>query len=355
VSFRAVDERGRTVGSDRDLGALQSRLADRARASVSRSLNAPSRPGNAPGGPARTAPTAPAVPAGPAFAERSGLAEWTFDDLPDVVDTKVAGGVVRGYPAIVDEGSSVALRIEATPEAATRATRAGVRRLVLLAVPSPVAYVLDHLTSPEKLALAASPYPSAKALVEDARVAVADAVIARVAPDAVVRTRAGFEAVRDALSAVIVDELFQTVSLTARILTAARDVERGMRDANSLTLLGALNDVKAQLAGLVYPGFVSRTGTARLAHLPRYLRGALERVKTLPDNPGRDRQRMTEFERAAQVYAEAGGTIPVAADAPSAIVHTRWLLEEYRVSLFAQALGTAEPVSLQRIGKALRE
>jgi ATP-dependent helicase HrpA len=233
-----------------------------------------------------------------------------------------------------------------------------VRRLVLLAVPSPVAYVLDHLTSPEKLALAASPYPSAKALVEDCRVAVADAVIARTAPGgatAVVRTKAGFEAVRDALSAVIVDELFQTVSLTARILTAARDVERRMRDANSLTLLGALGDVKAQLAGLVFPGFVSRTGTARLAHLPRYLRGALDRVAALPDNPGRDRQRMTEFERAAAVYAEAGGTIPPDADAPPAIVHTRWLLEEYRVSLFAQALGTAEPVSLQRIGKALRE
>ncbi|TQM27649.1 ATP-dependent helicase HrpA [Microbacterium kyungheense] len=355
VSFRAVDERGRTVGSDRDLATLQARLSDRARASVSRSLNTPPRPAGRTAGPAHSAPAGPTGPAGPAFAERTGLTEWTFDDLPEVVDTKVAGGVVRGYPALVDEGSSIALRIEATPEAATRATRAGVRRLVLLAVPSPVAYVLDHLTSPEKLALAASPYPSAKALVEDCRVAVADAVIARVAPDAVVRTRVGFEAVRDALSAVIVDELFQTVSLTARILTAARNVERAMRDANSLTLLGALNDVKAQLGGLVHPGFVSRTGTARLAHLPRYLRGALERVKTLPDNPGRDRQRMTEFERGAALYAEAGGTIPVPADAPTGIVHTRWLLEEYRVSLFAQALGTAEPVSLQRIGKALRE
>jgi len=353
VSFRAVDERGRTVGSDRDLATLQARLADRARASVSRSLNAPARPSNRPAGPARPAPAD--APAGPAFAERTGVTEWTFGDLPEVVDTKVAGGVVRGYPAIIDEGPSVALRIAATPEAAARATRAGVRRLVLLAVPSPVAYVLDHLTSPEKLALAASPYPSAKALVEDCRVAVADAVIARVAPAAAVRTQAGFEEVRDALSAVIVDELFQTVSLTARILTAAREVERRMRDANSLTLLGALGDLKSQLAGLVFSGFVSRTGTARLVHLPRYLRGALDRVTALPDNPGRDRQRMTEFERAAAVYAEAGGTIPPPADAPTAIEHARWLLEEYRVSLFAQALGTAEPVSLQRIGRALRE
>ncbi|MFH8249625.1 ATP-dependent RNA helicase HrpA [Microbacterium sp. B2969] len=351
VSFRAVDERGRAAGSGRDLAALQEKLSGRARSAVSRSLSEPGNP--APAGRRGPAPRSTAE-AGPSFAEQSGLTDWSFGDLADVVDMKVAGGVVRGYPALVDEGSSVALRIEATPESAENATKEGVRRLVLLAVASPSAYVLDHLTSAEKLALAASPYPSAKALVEDARVAVADAVIARVAPSGVVRTRAGFDAARDAFSAAVVDELFQTVSLTARILTAAREVERALRSQNSLTLLGALNDVKGQLAGLVFPGFVSRTGTARLAHLPRYLRGALDRVKALADNPGRDRQRLTEFERAAAVYAEAGGLIPTPADAPDTLVHARWLLEEYRVSLFAQSLGTAEPVSLQRIQKALR-
>ncbi|WP_127475921.1 ATP-dependent RNA helicase HrpA [Microbacterium sulfonylureivorans] len=356
VSFRAVDERGRGVGSDRDLAALQDRLSGRARDSVARSVaraQDPSRPGRG-GGPAGPQPRESGAET-PAFAERTGLTDWSFGDLPDVVDTRVAGGVVRGYPALVDEGGSVALRIETTPEAAAAATRAGARRLLLLAVASPSAYVLEHLTSAEKLALAASPYPSAKALVEDCRVAVADAVVSRTATDGVVRTRAGFDAVRDALSAVVVDELFQTVSLTARILTASRDVERAVREQNSLTLLGTLNDVKGQLAGLVFPGFVSRTGTARLAHLPRYLRAALDRVKALPDNPGRDRQRMTEFERAGAVYADAGGAIPLPADAPATLAHTRWLLEEYRVSLFAQPLGTAEPVSLQRIQKALKE
>ncbi|QIG40154.1 ATP-dependent RNA helicase HrpA [Microbacterium sp. 4R-513] len=371
VSFRAVDERGRTVGSDRDLPALQDRLAGRARTAVSRSLSGPrsstgprtdetrrSGPADLMGSSVAPRSAGSATGEGPgraSFAEQSGLTEWTFGDLPEVVDTRVAGGVVRGYPAIVDEGATVALRIEATPEAAERATRAGVRRLVLLAVASPSAYVLDHLTSAEKLALAASPYPSAKALIEDARVAVADAVIARTAPSGVVRTRTAFDGVRDAVSGAVVDDLFQTVSLVARILTAARDVERAVRDQNSLTLLAALNDVKSQVAGLVFPGFVSRTGMARLAHLPRYLRGALDRVRTLSDNPGRDRQRLTEYERAAGAYAEAGGGIPPSADAPAALLHARWLLEEYRVSLFAQSLGTAEPVSLQRIQKALRE
>ncbi len=354
ILFRAVDERGRAIGSDRDLESLQAKLGERARASVERATTGGPRPGfdgfDTPASRATQPPTSASRATQPAI-EGSGLTDWTFDTLPEIVDTKVAGGVVRGYPAIVDDGSSVSLRIEATPDAAEVATRAGVRRLVLLSAPSPASYVLEHLTAAEKLALAASPYSSAKALIEDARVAVADAVIDRTDP--AVRSRAAFERVRDAFSAVVVDELFQTVSLTARILTLARDVDRALRGQNSLTLLGALNDVKGQLAGLVFPGFIARTGAARLTHLPRYLQGALERVQQLADNPGRDRQRMTEFERAWGLFAEAGGSVPLAPDASPRLRHARWLLEEYRVSLFTQRLGTAEPVSLQRIQKAL--
>ncbi|WP_336632264.1 MULTISPECIES: ATP-dependent RNA helicase HrpA [unclassified Microbacterium] len=345
VTFRAVDQRGRTAGTSRDLGDLQRRLAGRAREQVARTLARPAAVAAA-----RTPDDVAA--ASVAVTERSGITGWDVGVLPEVVDTRVAGGVVRGYPALVDEKDSVALRIESTPDRAADLTRAGVRRLLLLAVASPSAYVLDHLTAAEKLSLAASPYPSAKALIEDARLAVADAVMQRTAPGGV-RTPEQFAAVRDALSAVIVDELFQAVSLTARILTLHRDVERAVKGQNALTLLAALGDVKGQLAGLVFPGFVSRTGLERLRHLPRYLQGALDRVRTLTDNPGRDRQRMTEFERAAALYADAGGALPLPATSPPSLVHARWLLEEFRVSLFAQSLGTAEPVSLPRITKAL--
>jgi ATP-dependent helicase HrpA len=338
-SFRAVDARGRAVGSDRDLGALQRRLADRARSSVESTISRP---------PQRAAKVAQASPA---FASRTKLTTWDLDELTEVVDTPVAGGVVRGYPALVDEGDSVALRVEATPDDAARLTRAGIRRLMLLAVPSPATYVLDHLTANEKLALAASPYQNAKALIEDARVALADDILGS---DGAVRTRGDFERVRDAFSSVSVERTFQTVSLAAKILLAQREVERAMKDAASMTILGALNDVRGQVKGLLFPGFLSRTGIPRLQHYPRYLAGALERVKTLSDNPGRDRQRMTEYERAAAGFVEAGGTMPLPADAPTNLVQTRWLLEELRVSLFAQRLGTAEPVSIQRIAKALK-
>ncbi|MEV4738054.1 MULTISPECIES: ATP-dependent RNA helicase HrpA [unclassified Microbacterium] len=348
MNFRAVDERGRVVGSGRDLGALQSTLADRARSSVARSIAAPPRPA----GPGK-GPRPAAAAAATASIESDGLTAWTFSDLPDVLDTRVAGGVVRGYPAIVDQGKSVSIRVESTADAAAAATRDGVLRLVLLSVPSPSSYVQQHLTSQEKLALAASPYPSAATLIEDCRAAVARQLIERAVPGGVVRSEAEFTRVRDAVSAAMVDELFACVSLVARILTKAREVERGIKSQNSLALLGPLNDIRTQLSGLLHPGFVSATGVERLARLPRYLEGMLERLKTLANEPGKDRTRMTEYERMSAVFADAGGTIPLAPDASPALVETRWLLEEYRVSVFAQRLGTAQPVSPQRIMKAL--
>ncbi|MGN8024656.1 ATP-dependent RNA helicase HrpA [Microbacterium sp. 22242] len=359
MNFRAVDERGRVAGSGRDLGVLQRELADRSRASVARSIERgpeTARPGRR--GAAEVAAATPAP------SERDGITAWDLGDLPEVLDTRVAGGVVRGYPALVDRGKSVSLRVEATADAALAATREGVLRLVLLGIPSPASYVQEHLTSAEKLVLAASPYPNVAALVEDARTAVARAAIDRLTGPAtgsssgtvgIVRTAAEFARVRDGVSAIVVDELFALVSLVAKILTRAREVERAMKGQNSLALLAPLNDIRGQLDGLLPSGFISLAGAERLAHYPRYLEGILDRLRTLADAPGKDRTRMTEYERMAQAYLDAGGSFPLDRSADPRLVEVRWLLEEYRVSLFAQRLGTAQPVSPQRIAKALAE
>jgi ATP-dependent helicase HrpA len=335
-TFQVVGERGRPMASGKDLAALQDRLRSRARDSVARVAEA------------RT----------PNALERTGLTTWDLDELPRFVDSTHTGpggtkNTIRAYPALVDDGGSVSIRLMGTPAEQAAAMPGGVRRLLLASVPSPVAYVQQHLTSNEKLTLAASPYPNTKALFDDCLLAVVDSVLYRMKPDGQVFMRAEFEAVRDRVSGIVMDAMFETVALVTRILTAARAADKAISSVTALTYLSSLNDAKGQLAGLVYPGFVSATGLEQLRQLPRYVAGITQRMQALPTNPGRDRAWQTQVETAVALYTDAGGRIPLAPGSPPSIVHARWMLEEFRVSLFAQSLGTAETVSLQRIRKTL--
>lgn len=364
VTFRAVDERGRALGASKDLSELQARLADRTRDAVARAVSGSGGPGDRPAvaGDRRNGRGArnddrrgprPATAPPPELAERGGITAWEWDALPEHLDTSQAGNVVRAYPTLVDEREAVALRLVATPEERDRALRRGIRRLVVLSTPTPVAYVQEHLSNEEKLALAASAYPSTRALLDDCLAACVDAELRARHPDGILRTRAEFDAVRDAVAATIVDRLFETVSLVARILRAAREADRAISGASSIQLMAALADLREQLAALVPNGFVSATGLERLRHLPRYLEAITARVRKLVDNPGRDRQLMNEFDVARSAYEKAGGTLPIDAEADPVLVRVRWMLEELRVGLFAQELRTAETVSVQRVQKAL--
>ncbi|CAN5128681.1 ATP-dependent RNA helicase HrpA [soil metagenome] len=326
VTFAVMDDRGRPVARGKVLSALQASLKPAARESVAKVVETPRN-----------------------TVERAGLTSWDVDALDRSRDVKHGGNTIRAYPALVDEGSSVSIRLMSTPDDQAAAHRAGVRRLLQLAIPSPLGYVQEHLTTQEKLVLAQSPYRSNAELFEDCMAACIDAVVG----DTEIFTRAEFEAARDAVSATIVDSLFQAVALVSRIVAKSREVDRAIKDATSMPLLAPLGDARAQLDALVYPGFVGRTGLERLRRIPAYLDGILHRVGKLLENPSRDRVWMSEVELATGRYRDAGGELPLAAGSESRIIRARWMLEELRLSLFAQHIPTAEPVSLQRITKAL--
>ncbi|MGN7223607.1 ATP-dependent RNA helicase HrpA [Curtobacterium flaccumfaciens] len=348
-TWAVVDERGRRVETGKDLSALQTRLKDRTRQSVA---SATVQGAGRTGGAARVASAGTGRPL-----EQSGLTAWPDQDLPQTLDTKQAGGVIRAYPSLVEEGTgpkaTVGVQLLATPSDRVVRMPAGVRRLVMHAVPSPVSYIQSHLTAQEKLALAASPYPSTAALFDDVLAAVVDAGIRRAHPDGLVFTRAEFESVRDAVSASVVDTMFTAVSEVAAVLAAQRSAERALKQANSMSLLAALSDMRQQMERLVFPGFVAVAGLDRLRRIRVYLQGIEARVQKLLQNPGRDATWMREVTVATDRYTDAGGTFPPAVGAHPELVHARWMLEEFRLSLFAQELGTAETVSLQRITKAL--
>jgi ATP-dependent helicase HrpA len=243
----------------------------------------------------------------------------------------------------------VAIRVFDTPEEQSAAHRRGVRRMLALTVASPLGYVQEHLTGAEKLQLATSPYPSSQALLDDALLAVIDDAAGDRAPF----SRTEFDALRLEVSAGLVEALFDAVSLTARVLGAAREADRAIREASNISLMAPLADARGQLDALVHPGFIRITGVARLRRVPVYLAGLVHRVTKLAENAGRDRVWMAEVEQAAELYRAAGGTLPLTLDAPPRLAEVRWMLEELRLSLFAQHLGAAGPVSVQRVRKAL--
>ncbi|MCY7290319.1 MAG: ATP-dependent RNA helicase HrpA, partial [Cryobacterium sp.] len=331
MTFRVVDQRGRPIASGKDLIELQRRLGTQVRESVAAASAA--TPTNA--------------------IERAGLTTWDFPELPRFLDTRQGEHTIRGYPTLIDEGTSVAIRMMSTEVEQARTLPGGVRRLLLLAPPSPVAYVQQHLTGAEKLSLATSPYRTTQALFDDCLAASVDDVLFRVKPGGQVFMKAEFDTIRDRVSGVVMDSMFDTVGLVARILAAARAADKALKASTSMALLPALTDARAQLAGLVYPGFVSATGLVQLRHLPRYLAGITARIVKLGDNPSRDRVWMNESQAATGRFEDAGGKIPLQANSAVNLVRARWLIEELRISLFAQELKAAEPVSLQRIHKAL--
>ncbi|HEV7950128.1 MAG TPA: ATP-dependent RNA helicase HrpA [Glaciihabitans sp.] len=328
MTFAVINDQGREVARSKDLVSLQQKLKSRVRESL-------------------------AVASTPHALERDGITSWDFAELPKLVDTRRAGTVIRAYPALVDKGTSVSIQLMSTPTDQARATAAGIRRLLLLGIPSPLGYVREHLSQAEKLALATSPYQNVQALFDDALVATVDAGLREHAPDGLLWTRDEFEAARLAISASLVDGLYTTVTAVTATMMAYRDAERALRQATSMATLPSLADAREQLAGLIFPGFISRTGSAQLRHLPRYLKGITSRLEKLPSDIARDRVWMTQVATATAKYSAAGGRIPLPSEAAPHLVRVRWLLEELRVSLFAQHLGTAESVSVQRIEKAL--
>ncbi|KAB1657991.1 ATP-dependent RNA helicase HrpA [Pseudoclavibacter chungangensis] len=353
MRFRVVDERGRELAAGDDLAALQARLKEASERSLLRATSGERpRPGRRDAGPAAVAEASGAASAGHDF-DRTALTEWPMDEIPAHIDIRQKQGVVRAYPTLrLGPKGRVDLALVTTADEQAALHPPAVAALVAAGIPSPVSYVQEHLTAQEKLSLASSPYASTSALLADVvRALAARAVAAR--GDAPVRTRAEFEAIRDALSASLIDELFAQTKVVAETLARHRAAGSAISRANHLSVLPSLADARGQLDALVSDGFVSRTGIDRLAHLPRYLRAVEMRMERMSQNASLERAGLQQITQALGLYEAAGGTLPLAPGAPANIAHARWLLEEFRVSLFAQQLGTAEPASLKRLKQAL--
>jgi ATP-dependent helicase HrpA len=324
LTVRVERDDGTVAAEGKDLDALRRQLAPAVRETVSRAA---------------------------ADVERTGLTSWSFGELPATFAAEVAGRTVEGYPALVDEGGTVGLRVLGSPAEARAATRTGVRRLLALTVPSPVKGVVGRLDNPSKLALGDNPYGSVPALLDDCVTAALDQLLDRHGGPPV--DEAGFERLREAVRADLPDTTYDVVRRVARVLTAASETARRAGGSTAAAALPSTLDVRAHVARLVRPGFVGTTGAGRLDDVLRYLPVDLRRLDLLSSAPGRDRERLGRVEQVEQEHARwLAGLRPERRDEP-AVREVAWMLEELRVSVFAQQLGTPYPVSEKRIFRAM--
>jgi ATP-dependent helicase HrpA len=317
MTFRIEDEAGEPVAEGKDLDALREAARPRLRAELAQAARG---------------------------LEASGLTEWSIGELPRVVALPGTGQAVRGYPALVDEGATAGVRVLETPGAQRAAMAAGTRRLLLLSVPSPVKAMQSGLSNAARLSLAGE---DVGALLADAVTAALDALIAEAGGPA--WDAAGFARLRGHVAGRLPAKAGEVLRDAVRVLDARREVERRLEEVGGSAFEEARMDVRRQLARLVPRDFVARTGAARLGDVERYLQGAARRLERLPDAAAVDRDRMRAVHELEDAYRRRLEARP----APEALREVPWMLEELRVSQFAQGLGTRGQVSAKRIRRAL--
>ena len=378
MGFQVRNARNKILGEGKDLRALQQQLHKEIRGALADSLGASddtmakmvalAQGGSGGSGTsaasakkgaknAQGSTTAQAADAhGSQVREISGLTEFPADlfpngEIPRKVQRIIATQAVNGYPALVDEETSVGLRIFPTEAEQLHAQRRGIIRLLQLQVPSPVRYVSEHLSHKEKIVFTQNPHGSIDELIRDCTVAALDHLV----PHTPIFTHAEYSELYEHVRAELIETVFDVTKLVAEILSEATALKKAIKKATSLTTMHAVSDVKAQMENLVYPGFVAQTGYDQLVHLPRYLKAAQVRLTKLGPNLHRDNQLMLTVQDLEDSYDNAVKSLPAGTIVPDALRRVNWMIEELRVSFFAQELGTAYTVSEKRIAKAQRE
>jgi ATP-dependent helicase HrpA len=326
VTFAVEDAAHHVVARGKDLDALRAKLAEPIRAAVTESV----------GG-----------------IERAGLTAWPadLDELPRSVSQYRSGHEVRGYPALVDEGVDVAVRVFPTEAEQRHAMLLGTRRLLRLATVGRLRGAASILGPRARLVLAANPDGSLSDLVDDCADAAVDALIHRHGgPE---WTRSAYQALQDAVAADVRDLVQRVLGDVERVAAAAQAVQTAWPDPTPPSQADAVADIRAQLDRLLPRGFVAAAGADRLRDLARYVTAARRRLERLPRDVDLDRALMGQVHQVEGAYADLVAALAPVRGADPDVRDIGWLIEELRVSLFAQQLGTARPVSAQRIYRAI--
>ena len=321
MTFRVVDENGKKIAESMNLDELKFNLKDR----VQESISAVADDG----------------------IEQSGLHIWSFADLPQCYEQKQRGFSVKAFPAIVDEKDAVGIKLFETEFEQAVAMQQGLRRLLLLNVPSPIKYLHEKLPNKAKLGLYFTPFGRVLDLIDDCIACAVDKLIADFG--SFVWNEEGFDKLRDFVRENVNEVTVDIAQKVEQILTLTHQLNQRLKGKMDFTMAFALSDMKSQIAGLIYQGFVQKSGYARLPDLLRYLQAIDKRMDKLTQDVNRDRAAMLRVEQVQQAYQQLLAKLPKSKPISDEVAEIRYMIEELRVSLFAQQLGTKYQVSDKRV------
>ncbi|TEW48267.1 ATP-dependent RNA helicase HrpA [Psychromonas algicola] len=326
MKFNVIDDKQKSVAVGTDLKQLQHDLKGK----VKQTLSKVSKQG----------------------IEKSDLTEWDFGKVPKSFKKDHGGYEVKAYPALVDKNKSVAIELFDSEEKAKRFNQAGVRRLILLNVPSPIKYLQQSLPNKAKLGLYFNPFGQVKDLIDDCISCAVDAILEgeihpQEAPE--------FEIQKEKVRAELADKTLAITQQVEEVLTLAHAVSKKLKGKADLSMLVAQGDIKSQLERLIFPGFVCQVGEAKLNDIKRYLLALQKRLEKLPVNPNQDRLNTIELHDLEERYRALCKSLLTDETESPELAEVYWMLEELRVSLFAQQLGTPYPISAKRIRLKLTE
>ncbi|WP_409553364.1 ATP-dependent RNA helicase HrpA [Aliiglaciecola sp. M165] len=329
-NFVVVDGQGKTVEQGRDLHKLKNALQGK----VTQTLKKAAKPD----------------------IEKQELTTWSFGELETEYVDRAQGYEVKAYPGLVDEGKSVSIRLFDNKENAQASHNLGVRKLVKLNIPSPLSYLQEKLPNKAKLGLYFNPFGQVKALIDDCIDAAIDQMLLRVndTSQSQIRDPHGFDTIKEQVRANINDEVLQIAAKVEKGLTLAHQIQKRLKGNVPLNLISAHGDIKQHLSSLVFPGFVASIGADKLDDWNRYITGIHRRLEKLPIDPNKDRMHQMVIDKVQQSYQSSLKKIPDGKMVPSELKFVRWMIEELRVSLFAQQLGTSFPISAKRIENHLQ-
>lgn len=279
--------------------------------------------------------------------EKKNIIDWNFGSLPTIYEEQQTNYTIKAYPAIIDNQTSVSINLVDSYEEQQRLSKLGLRRLLLLNIPSPIKYLHEKLPNKSKLGLYFNSFGTVLSLIDDCITCAIDELIDK--NNQFVQNQEQYQQLLNYTKANVNEYVYHIAKQVESILTLHFSINKKLKGRVDLSLAFALSDIKQQIDGLVYKGFVSKTGYKKLSDLYRYLTAIEKRIEKLTVNLNKDRQAMNIIEEVKNQYESWLTTLSENQRLQDNVTDIRWMIEELRVNLFAQQLGTPYPISAKRV------